>query len=263
MFEEIIYYAIGFPLSQEIGTGALRDVRFNRRLLTDRPLILVPIGAILARTTINLIGLPVPDASAAASAAIVPVMTALLGLAIGVTLRISRISAYRRQVTMVLSIKYLMVPLVIIPLAHVLGLGEVMSGVPFDMVVVVSFMPTAFIARVPPASTGSIWIRPTPRGLQRLSRYSWCSRVCISWRCGWRGRHGITSRLSAVTVLFGSSRAYPLSQLSVRYVDSPPGSSRGWRHRPHRSALHRPVRQRPHRGFRTRSEDWARTRQHA
>ncbi len=151
VFEEVIYYAVGFPLSQQIGKGALQKFRFNWRLLTDRPLIAVPIGAILLGSALKWIGFAPPQVLAAASGIIVPVMTGGLGFAIGVTLRIARISAYRRQVLMVLSIKYLLIPAIIIPLALAFGLRGLMDGVAFKMVAIISFMPTAFIALVPPA----------------------------------------------------------------------------------------------------------------
>lgn len=150
VFEEIIYYAVGFPLSQQISKGALDNFRFNWRLLTDRPLIAVPIGAIVLGSALKWVGLTPPDLLADVSGVIVPVMTAVLGFAIGVTLRITKISDYRRQVFMVLSIKYLIIPAIIIPLALAFGLRGLMDGIPFKMVTIISFLPTAFIALVPP-----------------------------------------------------------------------------------------------------------------
>jgi len=150
VFEEVIYYAIGFPLSQQIGKGALQGFRFNLRLLTDRPIIFVPITAILLGAMLNLSSLAPPAFLGTASSYIVPVMTGLLGFAIGVTLRLTRISAYRMEVGLVLVIKYAIIPIVIIPLAFAFGLSQIAGGVPFTMVAIVSFMPTAFIALVPP-----------------------------------------------------------------------------------------------------------------
>ena len=154
VFEEAIYYAIGFPLSQQISTGGLQHFRFNWKLITDRPIIAIPIGAIVIGTALNLSGLTPPDLLATASGYIVPVMTALLGSAIGLTLRVARIGDYRREITMVMLIKYAIVPAVIIPAAWLLGLGQIMDGVPFKMMAIISFLPTGFIALVPPVLYG-------------------------------------------------------------------------------------------------------------
>ncbi len=51
-------------------------------------------------------------------------------------------------------IKFLIVPAVMIPVGLLFGLHTVSDGVPFKMLVVLSVMPVAFNALVPPAIFG-------------------------------------------------------------------------------------------------------------
>lgn len=150
VFEEIIYYAVGFPLSQQISRGALRQFRFNWRLVTDRPIIAVPIGAIIVGFVLRGTAVSAPVFLSDLSSLLVPIMTGILGLAIGLTLRITKIGEYRKHVLLVLSIKYVIIPAVIIPIAFLFGLHHLMDGVALRMVVMLSFLPTAFFALVPP-----------------------------------------------------------------------------------------------------------------
>ncbi len=150
VFEEAIYYVIGFPLSQQISTGALQRFRFNWKLVADRPIIAVPLGAIAIGTALNVAGIAPPELLTTASGYIVPIMTAMLGSAIGLTLRVTMMGDYKREISVVMLIKYAIVPAVIIPAAWLLGLNQIMGGVPFKMMVLISFLPTSFIALVPP-----------------------------------------------------------------------------------------------------------------
>ncbi|TVR02614.1 MAG: hypothetical protein EA403_08600 [Spirochaetaceae bacterium] len=154
VFEETTYYAVGFPLTQQVGTGPLRDIRFNARLFAIKPIAVAPLGAIVVGSVLKWIGLTPPDVLITVSDIIVPLMTATLGCSIGLTLRVTRLGHYRREVAMVAFAKFVAIPLVLIPLAWLFGLGAVMNGVPLKVIVIASFMPSAFLALVPPALYG-------------------------------------------------------------------------------------------------------------
>jgi predicted permease len=154
VFEETIYYAIGFPLSQQVGQGPLNRLRVSARVFAVKPIAVAPLGAIVLGTLLKWAGAMPPDSLAVAANVIVPVMTAILGFSIGMTLRVTRLAHYRREVAMVLFAKFVVIPTILIPLAWLLGLGSVMDGVPLRVVVIASFMPTAFLALVPPALYG-------------------------------------------------------------------------------------------------------------
>jgi predicted permease len=154
VFEETTYYAIGFPLSRQVASGPLREIRLDPRLLGIRPIVLVPLGAIIIGTGLKWFGVTSPPGLEDVSRLVVPTMTAMLGSAIGLTLRITKVNSYRREITMVVITKFIVIPLVIVPIAWVSGLGSMLGGVPFKVVIIASCMPTAFLAVVPPALYG-------------------------------------------------------------------------------------------------------------
>ena len=149
-FEEVIYFAVGFPLSQQVSRGSIKGFRFSRHMIMDRPIILIPISGIIIGTVFRLTGNPPPPVLADVTHVMIPLMSGLMGLSIGMTLRTSMIRKYTREVIMVLAVKNVFVPVVVTTAAFLSGLGGIMDGMPFKIVVFVSFMPSAFLALVPP-----------------------------------------------------------------------------------------------------------------
>ncbi len=119
LFLSITYYLIGFPASDNIAKARPHYFKIDIRAVRQNPFLALPLMAVIAGVSINLSGLPRPAPLANLVAVVVPVTTVLLGLSIGITLRFSRIGGYRREV-----------------------------------LVVLSFMPVAFSALVPPSIYG-------------------------------------------------------------------------------------------------------------
>ncbi len=149
-FEEVIYFSIGFPLSQQVSQGNLRGLRISRRMIMERPIILIPISGIIIGSLMNISGISSPKMLTNATHILIPLMAGLMGLSIGLTLRTSKIRNYTREILMVLAVKNLIVPAVVIPAAFLLGLGGILDGAPLRVVIFISFMPSAFLALVPP-----------------------------------------------------------------------------------------------------------------
>lgn len=150
MLEVFTYYLIVFPLVQQIGSGAGGRFRIDPRLLLSRPMSLIPLTAIIIGLILRGTGVPAPGFLDSISGIIVPSVAGLIGFSIGLTLKVSRIRAYRREAGMIAGIKFLLIPAVIIPLAALVGIPSLMGGVAFRMIILLSFSPVALIAMVPP-----------------------------------------------------------------------------------------------------------------
>jgi hypothetical protein len=168
LLEQPFYYAVGFPLSYEISKGALLNFRFSLRNLKEKPIIFFPLAAVAAGVILRLSPLEKPEFMYVMSAFLVPVITVLFGLSIGLTLRIREIKKYRREVLMAHGVKFLVIPAIITGLGVLSGLPEILGGVPFKSLVIVSFSPVGFLAVVPPAVYGfdvdlanSAWLTTT------------------------------------------------------------------------------------------------------
>ena len=71
--------------------------------------------------------------------------------AIGLSLRLSRLARYTRQSLAVCAIKFIGVPLLITGIAKAVGYGAIDNGLPLKVVAVLSSMPVAMTALVPPS----------------------------------------------------------------------------------------------------------------
>ncbi len=150
MLEVLTYYLVVFPLAQQIGRGSDERFRIDFRLLISKPMSLIPLAAIIVGFSLRSFAVPAPDFLDRISAVLVPSVTGLIGFAIGLTLKVSKIHEYRRESTMIAAIKFLIIPAVIIPLAALLGVPSLLDGTAFRMIVILSFSPVGLIAMVPP-----------------------------------------------------------------------------------------------------------------
>jgi predicted permease len=162
------YYLIGYAVSSNIARGEKKVWRLSTKNLKENPFLMIPLTAITLGIVLNLLGLPRPAFLARVIATIVPVVTVALGIAIGLTLTFSRIRDYTREISLVLLIRHVAIPLILIPLAYLIGLHRVADGVPLKAVIILSSMPVAFNALVPAAIYGfdldmanSAWIVST------------------------------------------------------------------------------------------------------
>lgn len=152
------YYAVGFPVSKYISVGGdSRDTSgrmFDLDLLRNQPYLFIPIVAMIAGTVLNAAGVahwPVLDS---VSGTFIPLLSGMLGFAIGITLRFGKVKDYLGEITLISLVKFVISPLIMIPLGIFAGLPHVLGGLPFYVLVVVSVMPVAFNALVPPALYG-------------------------------------------------------------------------------------------------------------
>ncbi|HUX50791.1 MAG TPA: hypothetical protein VMW73_08340 [Spirochaetia bacterium] len=169
MFVSMTYYVVGFPLSREISIGGKPSLRaLSPKAMRERPYMFVPIITMAAGLLLNLTGVPRPLVFDWATNALIPIIAGMLGASIGLTLRLSTVGNYRLEIPLIAAIKFIIVPAIIIPLGIAFGLPAVADGLAFKVLVVVSVMPVAFNALVPPAMYGfdldlanSAWIVTT------------------------------------------------------------------------------------------------------
>jgi predicted permease len=100
---------------------------------------------------LNLSGLERPAFYGFANAVLVPLATILLLTSIGLALRFSRIGDYLRECVSVSLIKFIMVPVIIFTLAWSLSFGKMDDALPLKVVLILSSMPVAFNALIPPS----------------------------------------------------------------------------------------------------------------
>ena len=149
MFEEIIYYGIGFPIAKYYGAGLEENEPFVERLrqvFTD-PFVLVALGALLIGVSLNRSGIPRPAFYESVNAVFIPVGVFLLLVSVGLGISFRRIG-YLRQVVLVTGIKFAVMPVLACMSAILLGMQTIYDGLPLKAILVASSMPVAFNAVV-------------------------------------------------------------------------------------------------------------------
>lgn len=150
MFEEIVYYTIGFPLARYYSGALNQQQSLGKRIagvLTD-PFVCTALSAFLLGLFLNLTNVTRPSVFDAVTAFSVPAGTFVLIVSIGLGMRFSRVGGYLKESIAICLIKFVVVPLIACSLAYFAGLHEVAGGLPFKVVLILSSMPVAFNALV-------------------------------------------------------------------------------------------------------------------
>lgn len=149
MFEETIYYTVGFPVARMYGVQKDEKRFWQRLLLVLRdPFFLAVVTALTTGLALNFSGLTRPAVFETINGLLVPGGTFLLLVSIGLGMRISGIRSNIGEGLQVAAIKFIILPLVAVSIAWALGFGNLDGGLPLKVVLIVSSMPVAFTALV-------------------------------------------------------------------------------------------------------------------
>ena len=152
IFEELSYYSIGFPIAKYYSSSEKTEKAMDRvKSLAKDPFILTALSSIVIGGLLNWAGVPRPEFYRIIVSAFVPLGTILLLTSIGLALKFRRVRDYLKECLSVSAIKFLFVPFLASSLAYLLGFGDIENGLPLKVVIILSSMPVAFNALIPPS----------------------------------------------------------------------------------------------------------------
>ncbi len=152
IFEELSYYSTGFPIAKYYSGSMVTEGRWDRvKGLARDPLIIVSVSSLLLGGALNVSGLERPAIYGAVNAIFIPLGAFMLLVSIGLALRFRRVGDYLWEGASVAAIKFAMVPLMASTIAWSLGFGSIDGGLPLKVVLILSSMPVAFNALIPPS----------------------------------------------------------------------------------------------------------------
>lgn len=153
LFEEFSYYSIGFPIARHYSGSAVVDEGAWRRImrLVSDPLIIVSILSLALGGILNASGLQRPAFYETVNAVFIPLGTVMLLTSIGLAFRFRKVQHYLKEGITMAAIKFVMVPVMASLLAWIIGFGDIDGGLPLKVVIILSSMPVAFIALIPPS----------------------------------------------------------------------------------------------------------------
>jgi predicted permease len=153
LFEDFIYYTVGFPVAKLFGSApGEKEGRLSRlKQLAGDAFILVSLSSLLLGGLLNLSGMKRPEFYQTVNSIFIPLGALLLITAIGLAMKITKVRDYLKECLAVSAIKFLIVPAVTTSLAFLIGYREMAGGYVMKVVILLSSMPVAFSALVPPS----------------------------------------------------------------------------------------------------------------
>jgi predicted permease len=152
LFEELTYYSIGFPIAKYYGSSEHTEKMWERvKGLAGDPFILVTLSSIALGGLLNFAEIQRPDFLRAVVSVFVPLGTVMLLTSIGLALKFRRVRNYLKECISVSLIKFVLVPGSAVSLAYLIGFGSIDDGLPLKVVIILSSMPVAFTALIPPS----------------------------------------------------------------------------------------------------------------
>jgi predicted permease len=152
IFEELSYYSIGFPIAKYYSRSEKTEGTLERiKSLGKDPFILVALSSIVLGGLLNRAGVQRPEFFRTVVSTFVPLGTVLLLTSIGLALKLRRVRDYLKECVSVSIIKFVLVPVFASSLAYLIGFGNIEEGLPLKVVIILSSMPVAFNALIPPS----------------------------------------------------------------------------------------------------------------
>ena len=149
LFEEVIYFGIGFPVAKYYGAGLDEKDSFLERLgkVIRDPFVIVAVGALATGLLLKLSGIPRPPFYETVNAVFIPVGALLLLVSVGLGMRFGRMG-YFKEVLLISGIKFAAMPLLACAAGFFLGMNTLYGGLPLKAILLASSMPVAFNAVV-------------------------------------------------------------------------------------------------------------------
>lgn len=150
LFEEIITFCIVYPITKMYGSHNNKEEKSNISRIFKDPFIIVSVTSIIIGSILNLSGMQRPEAFTTINAVLIPAASFLLVTTTGFYMKFSAVNKYVKESLIISAIKFLIIPAIITSAAYFLGLGEISNGLALKVVFILSSMPPAFTALIPP-----------------------------------------------------------------------------------------------------------------
>ncbi|MCR4667238.1 MAG: hypothetical protein K5657_08080 [Desulfovibrio sp.] len=149
LFEELFYYGLAIPVASRYKGDPSCQVRVQGMRIS-RLLVCIVLALVLG-LVLNYLSVPRPQ-FLGYIAAFLSILAAVLALfSIGLGLKLSTLRNYTESCIIICSIKFFIVPICIMTVAYFLGFSHLDEGLPFKVILILSSMPVAMNALLPPA----------------------------------------------------------------------------------------------------------------
>jgi len=173
LFEQVLYFGVFYTWCSLYSPDLPPDRRGVLQSFRRNPITLVPLGTVLAGILLNAWvfrdgDFQLPAITLEINRIVVPLQTALMAFAVGLTMAPARVARYKKEIGYVSAIKFGVMPAVTAMLALVLYRAGYLTESGLRVAVVLSAMPVAFNSLIPPSLyhldedlANSCWIATT------------------------------------------------------------------------------------------------------
>lgn len=165
LLEEIYYFSVSFPIARKYAKASKRN---TSRQPVFQPVLAAIITALALGGALNYFSVRRPEIFGAVASCSMLLATIFFLFSIGLSLRVSSIGKYLAPSLAMCAIKFIFVPIIIILLAIWLGYAKFDNSLALKVVAILSCMPVAMTALVPPTLfdldvdlANSCWITST------------------------------------------------------------------------------------------------------
>lgn len=151
IFEEIYYFGISFPVAKSYSLDKNRTGDTQNKKNIFSPAVGFIVIALTIGIMLNLNNVYRPDYVSPIASTSILISTFLLLFTIGMTLRFTTIGKYWKECVSICGIKFICLPIIIISLAYLFNLNQIENGLPLKTVAILSCMPVAMTALIPPS----------------------------------------------------------------------------------------------------------------
>lgn len=153
LFEELYYFSLSFPVARHYADPdfQLKKISYNKNFFYILALIIAALGSGII---LNLCHITRPKICGVAASMSMLCATVIFLFAIGLTLKLHSIKKYLLPSLALCLIKFMLVPAIMIFLALFSGVGSFDNSLALKVVAILSAMPVAMTALVPPALFG-------------------------------------------------------------------------------------------------------------
>ena len=148
--EEMFYYGISFPIAKWYSQPNTNEKLSFKSFKLD-PLLAIVLIALCIGITLNILKIERPHIAGNLASIFMILGTIFLLFSIGLGLKISKIMPFINAGIAVSIIKFIFVPTIVISLAYLLEYNNIDNGLPLKSVAILSCMPVAMNALVPPS----------------------------------------------------------------------------------------------------------------
>lgn len=150
LLEEIYFFGVAYPVARSFGENSA-GIKFRLSQFKPHPGIAIIVFALSVGILLNLFGADRPQFLIPVASTFMIAGTICLLVGIGMNLRLSATVRYLKPALWICVIKFICLPVIITGLAWCLGAASIENGLVLKTILVLSSMPVAMYALVPPS----------------------------------------------------------------------------------------------------------------